>query len=220
MTAGVSSAMENEFADVLREVGCGNENSLGISAGDVGLIKRSMRILGSDTLSLGQVWEAFEPESSFDELTPSAFWSILSALTAPNRTTHKKDTFALFLQLYEAIRRDRGGGSGRVYTSFPDLLSALLCFVVDGTVVEKCTMVYQLFDQEGNNSISSDVVKAWVENVELFCGTMIGNGAQVRGFAQRLWGEGGGLKGKINLSKFLGWKNNPVQLLHDILNQP
>ena len=218
---------------------------LPITTNNHAALMRGIHVLGLNRISVADLWNAFESESGFDELTQPAFLSCITTLLASTTTASAaspttvplKQRITHFQSLYTTLRTARNNQPA--YVSWSNLFTtlAVLC---QASVDEKLTIVFQLLDGDGNNSIRVEQCREWIDSVVLACCLLIdiGSGsntaggtgrpgelmggvarAEVRRVSEGVWQHGSaGLKGKVNLSRFLQWDANAVRIVHQLCN--
>ena len=217
----------------------GFDSLLPITADNHSALLRGIRALGLHRISVADLWGAFESESGFDELTQPAFLSCVTALLASSSASAAsslplKHRISHFLTLYSALRTSRNNQPA--YVSWANLFTALatLC---QAAMDEKLTLVFQLLDGDGNNSVRTEQCREWLDGVLAVCCQLVAIGGGSSGGSGRMEGElvggvgskdvrrvsegvwqrsSGGLKGKVNLSRFLQWDANAVRVVHQL----
>ena len=211
------------------------DSVLPITADNHSALLRGIHALGLHRIALAELWSAFESESGFDELTQPAFLSCITTLLASSSASATsslpfKHRISHFLTLYSALRTSRNNQPA--YVSWSNLFTALatLC---QASMDEKLTLVFQLLDGDGNNSVRGDQCREWLDSVLLLCCQLaaIGGGGgrgqrdgelaagvgrkDVKRVSEGVWQRSStGLKGKVNLSRFLQWDANAVLVVH------
>ena len=212
---------------------------LPITADNHAALLRGIHTLGLHRLNLTDLWGAFESESGFDELTQPAFLSCITSLLASSSasaasSTPLKHRISHFLTLYSALRTSRNNQPAYVSWSYLFTALAVLC---QASMDEKLTLVFQLLDGDGNNSVRTEQCREWLDCVLLLVCQLVaiggGSGAsgrqrdgelvagvarkEVKRMSEAMWQRSsGGLKGKVNLSRFLQWDANAVRVVHQL----
>ena len=216
------------------------EQLLPITADNHAALVRGIHALGLHRVTLHDLWAAFESESGFDELTQPAFLSCITALLAsPSASAASplplKQRISHFLALYGALRQSRNGQAA--YVSWSALFTALAA-LCQAPRDEKLTLTFQLLDGDGNNSVRTEQCREWLDGTLLLCCQLVGIGGgsaagggerregevvagvgrrEVKRVSEAVWQRGsGGLKGKVNLSRFLQWDANAVSVVHQL----
>ena len=242
MTAGSSPTPQPQQQQQLTVYhSYGFDSVLPITVDNHSALLRGIQALGLNRISVADLWSAFESESGFDELTQPAFLSCITSLLASSSSYSSyasasplplKQRISHFLTLYTALRASRNNQPAYVSWSYLFTSLAVLC---QASADEKLTLVFQLLDGDGNNSVRGEQCREWLDCTLLLCSQLafIGGGSasaqresevvagvgrkEVKRLTEGVWQRSsGGLKGKVNLSRFLQWDANAVRIVHQL----